>query len=57
MEPGVILNQFQSEGGRNGKGQSSALKDGDWCKMERLVRSAVKDNPAQELKTLSQMPH
>jgi hypothetical protein len=57
MEPEVILHWFQGEGSKNGEGRSSALKDGDWRKMECLVRSAVKDNAAEESKTLSQTLH
>jgi hypothetical protein len=57
MEPDVILNWIQREESRDSKGQSSALKDGDWREMECLVRSAVKNNAAQESKTLSQTLH
>ncbi|KAF2732774.1 hypothetical protein EJ04DRAFT_607328 [Polyplosphaeria fusca] len=31
--------------------------DGDWRKMERLVRTTVRDNAAEESKTLSQTLH
>jgi hypothetical protein len=48
MEPEVILDWLQGEGGRDSKEHSLALKDSDWRKMKRLVCSAVKSSTAEE---------
>ncbi|KAF1955928.1 hypothetical protein CC80DRAFT_563768 [Byssothecium circinans] len=53
MDPEVILKRFTQEESKEqdeDKAGPSALKESDWRQMDRLIRSAIKDKGAKELK-------
>ena len=54
--PTPILNRF-AYNQDSGHSSSSGLSDHDWRKMDRLVRSAVKDQGSQEAQKLRQSLH
>jgi len=57
MDAEVILKRFRSREQGEGKGGPSALAEGDWRQMERLLRSAVTDTATKASRSLSQTLH
>jgi hypothetical protein len=55
-DPDPILNRFTQDE-ESGNSSSSGLSDHDWRKMDRLIRSAVKDQGSQDTKKLRRSLH
>jgi hypothetical protein len=56
LDPNPILDRF-THNEELGNSSSSGLSDYDWRKMDRLVRSAVKDQGSRDTKKLRQSLH
>jgi hypothetical protein len=57
MEPEAVLDRFTAESPENAEAGPAELSQGYWQRMERLIRSAVSDNTAEESKRLSLALH
>ncbi|KAF1936661.1 hypothetical protein EJ02DRAFT_358603, partial [Clathrospora elynae] len=57
IEPEVILKRFTHNTSDKPQTGASGLGEGEWRRLDCLVRSAVKDTNAKESKDLSQSLH